>query len=94
MFKNAWKPKEWVLACLRALGKVTKITPRSSRISHFLHFSKAYSVYYEQASPTDYSILQHLSQCFGLFSSPGHNPRGLHNGLLRYLQSLINLFHL
>jgi beta-1,2-N-acetylglucosaminyltransferase len=45
---------------------------------------KSYSIYFEQDSATDESVLSELCQCFGLFYSSGYHPKGLHQGMMRF----------
>ncbi|XP_033745056.1 protein O-linked-mannose beta-1,2-N-acetylglucosaminyltransferase 1-like isoform X2 [Pecten maximus] len=43
-----------------------------------------FAVYFEQSGPQDYSLLNQLCHCFGLYSVKGKRPRNLHKGIIRF----------
>lgn len=43
-----------------------------------------YVIYYHQNSSADYSILQKVSHCFGLYWFPGYHPRNQYRGVIRF----------
>lgn len=42
------------------------------------------SIYFEQRSSLDFTLLRDISRCFGLVSPRNYRPKNLHNGMLRF----------
>jgi len=45
--------------------------------------SEFYTIYFEQESIADETLLVLLCRCFKLFYAVGYHPKGLHHGIIR-----------
>ncbi|OWF45264.1 Protein O-linked-mannose beta-1,2-N-acetylglucosaminyltransferase 1 [Mizuhopecten yessoensis] len=48
-----------------------------------VEIKSVFAVYFEQSGPEDFSLLNKLCLCFGLYSVKGKRPRNLHKGVIR-----------
>ena len=55
----------------------------------YFFFRPNFVIYYQQNDKDDYSILQKISYCFGLFWVPGHPPRNQYRGVIRFVNIVI-----
>eukprot|EP00914_Ancora_sagittata_P000465 GHVO01001225.1.p1 GENE.GHVO01001225.1~~GHVO01001225.1.p1 ORF type:complete len:168 (-),score=21.11 GHVO01001225.1:419-901(-) len=61
--------------CLKGSGGKGFYVPQTS--------GQVLVIYFEQAAISDMGIVNKLCKCFGLFSAPGYDARGLHAGVMR-----------
>lgn len=62
----------------------TCVTGKEQLLYVPVEIKSVFAVYFEQSSSQDFSLLNKLCQCFGLYSVKGKKPRNLHKGIIRF----------